>query len=98
MTPRHYIKNRDARKNRGFTIDTKNQFQSLENENKGHLNNNELNMTQQTNNNLRDNRTMTAKNSNEIFPSRTDPANNNFVSSDVENCINNTRRPEKKEC
>ena len=30
------------------------------------------------------------------LPSSTDPADNNFVSSDVNNCINNIRRSEKK--
>ena len=38
---------------------------------------------------------MSAEKSNGKLPSSTDPANNNFVSSDVDNCINNIRRPEK---
>ena len=39
ITPRHYVKNRDARKS--FTIDTKNQLQRLENVTKQESSNNE---------------------------------------------------------
>ena len=86
INPKHYVKNRDACKR--FMIDARNQFQPLENEIEGQSNNNELNMAQQTINNSRSDRTMTAEKSNE----------NNFVLSDVDNCISNNRRPEKKEC
>ena len=47
-------------------------------------------------NNLRIDPTMTAEKSLERFPSSTDPAYNNFVSSDVDIYINNIRRSEKK--
>ena len=49
ITPRHYVKKRDARKS--FTIETRNQFQLLENVIEEQLNNNELNMVQETTNN-----------------------------------------------
>ena len=39
---------------------------------------------------------MTAKKSNGKIPSSTDPADNNFVSRNVDNYIINTRRPETK--
>ena len=55
-------------------------------------------MAQQTINNSRSDRTMTAEKSNENLPSSMDSADNNFVLSDVDNCISNNRRPEKKEC
>ena len=58
ITPRHYVKNRDARKN--FTIKIRNQFKPLENVIEEQSNSNELNMTQQTNN-PRNDPTMTAK-------------------------------------
>ena len=51
ITARNYVKNRDARKS--FTIDTRNHFQPLENVIKAQSNNNELNMAQETTNNLR---------------------------------------------
>ena len=94
ITPRHYSKNCDARKS--FTIETRNQFQPLENVIEEQLNNNELNMAHETTNNPRNEHTLSAKKSVEKLPSSTDPADNNFVSSDVDNCINNTRRSEKK--
>ena len=94
ITPRHYVKNRDARKS--FTIDTRNQFQPLENVIEGQSNNNELNMVQETTNNPRNDPTMSAEKSVEKLPSSTDPADNNFVSSNAGNCINNIRRSEKK--
>ena len=53
-------------------------------------------MTQESTNNPRNNRTMTAEKSEEKLPSTTDHANKNFVSSDAENCINNIRRSEKR--
>ena len=95
ITPRHYVRYRDARKS--FTTETRNQFKPLENVIKEQSNNNELNMVHETNN-PRDDPTMTAEKSVKKLPSSTDPANNNFVSSDVGICINNIRRSEKKEC
>ena len=53
-------------------------------------------MAQETTNNPRNNPTLSAKKSVEELPSSSDPDDNNFVSSDVDNCINNIRRPEKK--
>ena len=94
ITPRHYCKNYDARKS--FTIETKNQFQPLENIVEEQLNNNELNMAHETTNNPQNKPTLSAKKSVEKLPSSTDPAANNFVSSNVDNCINNIRRSEKK--
>ena len=84
----------DARKS--FTIDTRNQFQALENVIEEQLSRNDLNMAQETTNNPRNNPTLSAKRSVEELPSSSDLADNNFVSSDVDNCINNIRRPEKK--
>ena len=52
-------------------------------------------MTQETNNNPRNDPTMSAEESVQKLSS-TDLADNSFVSSDVENCINNIRR--KKKC
>ena len=49
ITPRHYVKNREAQKS--FTIDTRNQFQPLENVIEDQSNKNELNMSQETTNN-----------------------------------------------
>ena len=49
-------------------------------------------MAQETTKNPRNDRIMTAKKSNEKIPSSTDPADNNFVSRNVDNCIINTRR------
>ena len=54
-------------------------------------NDNELNMAQETTNNPQKDLTMTAEKSVEKLPSSTDPADNNFVSTDVNNCINNFR-------
>ena len=53
-------------------------------------------MAQETANNQRNNRTMAAKKSDEKLLSSTDPADNNLASSDVNNCINNTRRSKTK--
>ena len=53
-------------------------------------------MTQETTNNPRNYRTMTNEKSDEKLPRNTDLADNNFVSSDVENCISNIRRSEKR--
>ena len=53
-------------------------------------------MAQETTNNPRNDHTMTAEKFDENLPSSTDPADNNFASSDVDNCINNIRRSEKK--
>ena len=58
--------------------------------------NNELNTAQETANNPQNDPTMTAKKSVEKLPSSTDRADNDFVSSDVDNCINNYRRSEKQ--
>ena len=52
-------------------------------------------MAQETTNNPRNDRTITAENSDEKLPSSTDPAANNFVSSDLDICINNIRGSEK---
>ena len=92
--PIYYSKNCDARKS--FTIETTNQFQSLEKVIEEQLNNNELKMAHETTNNARNEPTLSAKKSVEKLPSSADLADNNFVSSDVDNCINNTRRSEKK--
>ena len=96
ITPRHYVKNRDA--NKSFTIETRNQFKPLENVIviAKQSNKNELNMAHETNNSQYQS-TMTAEKSVEKSPSSTDPADNNFVSFDVDNSINNIRRSEKKE-
>ena len=56
ITNRNYVKNSDARKS--FKIDTRNQFQPLENVFKEQSNNNELNMAQETTNNPRKDPTM----------------------------------------
>ena len=54
-------------------------------------------MAQETTNNARNNPTMTADKSVEKLLSNTDPADNNFVSSFVDdNYINNIRRSEKR--
>ena len=94
VTPRHYSKNCDARKS--FTIQTRDQFQPLENETEEKLNNSDLNMAHETTNNPRNEPTLSAKKSVEKLPSSRDPADNNFVLSGVDNCINNTRRSVKK--
>ena len=54
-----------------------------------------MNMAHETNNPQND-PTVTTEKSVEKLPSSTDPAENNFVSSDVDICINNIRRSEKK--
>ena len=94
ITPRSYSKNCDARKS--FTIETRNQLQPLENVIEEQLNRNELNMAHETTNNPRNKPTLSTKKSVKKLPSSTNPADNNFVSSDIDNCINNTRRSEKK--
>ena len=53
-------------------------------------------MTQETTNNPQNYRTMTNEKSDEKLPTNTDLADNNFVSSDVENCINNIRSLKKE--
>ena len=53
-------------------------------------------MAQETTNNPRNDSTMTAEKSVEKLPSSTEPADINFVSSDVDNCINSFRRSEKQ--
>ena len=58
--------------------------------------NNDLNMAHEPTNNPWSKHTLSAKKSVEKLQLSTDPANNNFVSSDVDNCIKNTRRSEKK--
>ena len=67
ITPRHYFKNCDARKS--FTIETRNQFQ--ENVIEERLNNNELNMAQETTNNTRNKPTLSAKKFIEKLPAQT---------------------------
>ena len=53
-------------------------------------------MAQETTNNPRKDLTMTAEKSDKKLPSNTDIADNNFISPDVDNSINNIRRSEKK--
>ena len=53
-------------------------------------------MAQQTIINPQNDPTITAEKSVEKLPSSTDPADKNFVSSDVDNCIKNFKRSEKK--
>ena len=53
-------------------------------------------MAQETTKNPRNDHIMTAEKFDENLPSSTYPADNNFVSSDVDNCINNIRRSEKR--
>ena len=53
-------------------------------------------MAQETTNNPRNDPTITVGKSDEKLPLSTDPVDNNFASSDVDNCINNIRRSEKK--
>ena len=53
-------------------------------------------MAHETTNSPRNEPTLSAKKSFEELPSSTDPADNNFVSSEVDNCINNIRRSEIK--
>ena len=60
ITPKHYVRNRDARKS--FTIKTRNQFKTLENVIEEQSNNNELNMVHETNS-PRNDPTMTAEKS-----------------------------------
>ena len=93
ITPRYYVKNRDAHES--FTIDIKNQLQLLENVIEQQSNNNELNMAQETTNNALNDPTMTTDKSFEKLALSTDPADNNFFSSDVDNCSNNFKRSEK---
>ena len=52
-------------------------------------------MAHETTNNPRNDGTMTAEKSVEKLPSSRDLADRNFVSSDVDHCINNFRRSEK---
>ena len=47
----------------------------------------QIDMAQETTNNPRNDRTRTAEESNEKLPSSINSADNNFVSSDVDNCI-----------
>ena len=53
-------------------------------------------MSSETIINPRSNLANTAEKSVEKLPSSTDPADNNFIPSDVDNCINNLRRSGKK--
>ena len=53
-------------------------------------------MVQETTNSLRNNPTMSVEKSVETLSSSTDPAHNNFVSSNVNNCVNNIRGYEKR--
>ena len=53
-------------------------------------------MAHKTTSNPRNEPTLSAKKSVEKLPSSIDPADNNFASSGVDNCINNTSRSEKK--
>ena len=53
-------------------------------------------MAQQSIINPQNDPTITAEKSVEKLPSSTDPADKNFVSSDVDNCIKNFKRSEKK--
>ena len=67
ITPRYYNKNYDARK--GFTTDTKNQFQSLENVIEEQSNNIELNMAKETTSNTQNDPTMAVEKTAEKLPS-----------------------------
>ena len=78
----------------GSPLDTT--FQPLENVTEEQSSNNELSMVQETNNNPLNDPSMTADKSVKKLPSSTDPDDNNFVSFDVDNCINNFRRSKKK--
>ena len=53
-------------------------------------------MAQETTNNLWNDCTIRAEKFDEKLPASTDRSANKFVSSDVDNCINNFRRSEKK--
>ena len=77
------------------SLETKSQFKSLKNVIEEQSNSNELNKAHETNN-LRNDPTMTTEKSVVKLPSSIDPADNNFVPSDVDNCINNIGRSEKR--
>ena len=79
----------------GSPLDTT--FPPLENVIEEQSSNNELSMVQETTNNRLNDPSMTADKSVKKLPSSTDPADNNFVSFDADNCINNFRTSEKKE-
>ena len=79
----------------GSPLDTT--FPPLENVIEEQSSNNELSMVQETTNNPLNDPSMTADKSVKKLPSSTDPADNNFVSFDADNCINNFRTSEKKE-
>ena len=79
----------------GSPLDTT--FSSLENVTEEQSSNNELSMVQETTNNPLNDPSMTDDKSVKKLPSSTDPADNNFVSFDADNCINNFRTSEKKE-
>ena len=53
-------------------------------------------MAKEITNNPGDDYTILPKKFKEKLPSSIDPAGNNFVSFDIDNCINNIRRSEKK--
>ena len=94
ITTRHYDKNCDASKS--FTIDARNQFQPLENVIEEQSSNNELNMTRETSNSPGNNSIKTAKKSGEKLPSSTDPTDNNFILTDVNNCINILKKSKRR--
>ena len=77
----------------GSPLDTT--FPPLENVIEEQSSNNELSMVQETTNNPLNDPSMTDDKSVKKLPSSTDPADNNFVSFDVDNCINNFRTSEK---
>ena len=80
------------------SLETKSQFKSLKNVIEEQSNSNELNKADETNN-PRNDPTMTTEKSVEKLPSSIDPADNNFVPSDVDNCIGRSeKRMLKKHC
>ena len=90
IIPRHYVKHRDTSK--CFTIDTRNQFQSLQNVIEEQSNNNELNMVQETTNNPRNDPTMTAEKSIVELPSSTNPADKKNAKKALQNSQQVTKK------
>ena len=64
---------------KSFPMDTRNQFEPLENVVEEQSNNNDLNMAEETTNNLRNSRTITAQKYDEKLPTSTDPAAYKFI-------------------
>ena len=53
-------------------------------------------MTHETTNNPQNNPIKTAEKSDEKLPSSTDPTDNNFISTDVRNCINILKKSKRR--